>query len=83
MNSKMKTVVALEDLKFNVVYRMEGKKAPCLKKLSILKGSIFSLGINKDPNAPKYIVKGAVGEVLYKTNDLNGKFMEVNLIHRL
>ena len=83
MKNGMKTVVALEDLKFNAAYRMEGKKAPYLKKLSILKGSIFSLGINKDPNAPKYIVKGAADEVLYKTNDLNGKFMEVNLIHRL
>ena len=56
MKNEMKTVVALEDLKFNAAYRMEGKKAPYLKKLSILKGSIFSLGINKDPNAPKYII---------------------------
>ena len=37
----MKTVVALEDLKINAMYKVEGKKKPFLKKILIKKGSIF------------------------------------------
>ena len=37
----MKIVVALENLKINVMYKVEGKKEPFLKKILIKKGSIF------------------------------------------
>ena len=44
----MKTVVALEDLKINAMYNVEGKKEPFLKKILIKKGSIFSLRVNQN-----------------------------------
>lgn len=51
----MKTVVALEDLKINAMYKVEGKKEPFLKKILIKKGSIFSLCINSE-NSTKYSI---------------------------
>ena len=51
----MKTVVALEDLKINAMYKVEGKKKPFLKKILIKKGSIFSLYVNSE-NSAKYSI---------------------------
>ena len=78
----MKTVVALEDLKINAMYKVEGKKEPFLKKILIKKGSIFSLCINSE-NSTKYSIRGANDEIIYKTNNLGGQVMEVNLLHSL
>ena len=78
----MKTVVALEDLKINAIYKVEGKKEPFLKKILIKKGSIFSLCINSK-NSTKYSIRGANDEIIYRTNDLGGQVMEVNLLHSL
>ena len=78
----MKTVVALEDLKINAMYKVEGKKEPFLKKILIKKGSIFSLYVNSE-NSTKYSIRGANDEIIYRTNDLGGQVMEVNLLHSL
>ena len=51
----MKIVVALEDLKINAMYKVEGKKEPFLKKILIKKGSIFSLCVNSE-NSAKYSI---------------------------
>lgn len=51
----MKTVVALEDLKINAMYKVEGKKESFLKKILIKKGLIFSLCINFE-NSTKYSI---------------------------
>ena len=51
----MKIVVALEDLKINAMYKVEGKKESFLKKILIKKGSIFSLCINFE-NSTKYSI---------------------------
>ena len=51
----MKTVVALEDLKINAMYKVEGKKKPFLKKILIKKRSIFSLRVNSE-NSAKYSI---------------------------
>ena len=37
----MKTAVALEDLKINAMYKVEGKKEPFLKKILIKKDQFF------------------------------------------
>ena len=78
----MKTVVALEDLKINAIYKVKGKKEPFLKKILIKKGSIFSLCVNSE-NSTKYSIRGANNEIIYRTNDLGGQVMEVNLLHSL
>ena len=78
----MKIVVALEDLKINAMYKVEGKKEPFLKKILIKKGSIFSLCVNSE-NSTKYSIRGANDEIIYKINDLGGQVMEVNLLHSL
>ena len=78
----MKIVVALEDLKINAMHKVEGKKEPFLKKILIKKGSIFSLCDNSE-NSTKYSIRGANDEIIYRTNDLGGQVMEVNLLHSL
>ena len=78
----MKTVVALEDLKINAIYKVEGKKEPFLKKILIKKGSIFSLCVNSE-NSAKYSIQGTNDEIMYRTNDLGGQVMEVNLLYSL
>ena len=78
----MKTVVALEDLKINAMYKVEGKKEPFLKKILIKKGSIFFLFFNSE-NSTKYSIQGANDEIMYRTNDLGGQVMEVNLLYSL
>ena len=78
----METVVALEDLKINAIHKVEGKKEPFLKKILIKKGSIFSLCVNSE-NSTKYSIRGANDEIIYRTNDLGGQVMEVNLLHSL
>ena len=78
----MKTVIALKDLKINVMYKVKGKKEPFLKKILIKKGSIFSLCVNSE-NSTKYSIRGANDEIIYRTNDLGGQVMEVNLLHSL
>ena len=78
----MKTVVALEDLKINAMYKVEGKKEPFLKKILIKKGSILSLCVNSE-NSTKYNIQGVNDEIIYRTNDLGGQVMEVNLLHSL
>ena len=78
----MKTVVALEDLKINAMYKVEGKKEPFLKKILIKKGSIFFFYFNSE-NVTKYSIRGANDEIIYRTNDLGGQVMEVNLLHSL
>ena len=78
----MKTVVALEDLKINAMYKVEEKKEPFLKKILIKKGSIFYLCVNSE-NSTKYSIQGANDEIMYRTNDLGGQVMEVNLLYSL
>ena len=78
----MKIVVALEDLKINAMYKVEGKKESFLKKILIKKGSIFSLCINFE-NSTKYSIQGTNDEIMYRTNDLGGQVMEVNLLYSL
>ena len=78
----MKIVVALEDLKINAMHKVEEKKEPFLKKILIKKGSIFSLCVNSE-NSTKYSIRGANDEIIYRTNDLGGQVMEVNLLHSL
>ena len=78
----MKTVVALEDLKINAMYKVEGKKEPFLMKILIKKGSIFSFCVNSE-NSTKYNIQGVNDEIMYRTNDLGGQIMEVNLLHSL
>ena len=78
----MKIVVALEDLKINDKKMIKGKKKPFLKKILIKKGSIFSLCVNSE-NSTKYSIQGANNEITYRTNDLGGQVMEVNLLYSL
>ena len=78
----MKTVVALEDLKINVMYKVEGKKEPFLKKILIKKGSIFFFFFNSE-NSTKYSIQGTNDEIMYTTNDIGGQVMEVNLLYSL
>ena len=78
----MKIVVALEDLKINAMHKVEEKKEPFLKKILIKKGSIFSLCVNSE-NSTKYSIRGVNDEIIYRTNDLGGQVMEVNLLHSL
>ena len=78
----MKIIVALEDLKINAMYKVEGKKKPFLKKILMKKGSIFSLCVNYE-NYAKYSIKGANDEIMYRTNDLGGQVMVVNLFYSL
>ena len=78
----MKTVVALEDLKINAIYKVEGKKEPFFFFFLIKKGSIFSLCVNSE-NSTKYSIRGVNDEIMYRINDLGGQVMEVNLLHSL
>ena len=78
----MKTVVALEDLKINAIYKVKGKKEPFLKKILIKKGSSVSLCVNAEKST-KYSIRGTNDEIIYRTNDLGGQVMEVNLLHSL
>ena len=70
----MKTVVALEDLKINAMYKVEGKKEPFLKKILIKKGSIFSLYVNSE-NFTKYSIQG---ETEYTITNITEEVVTLN-----
>ena len=64
------------------MYKGERYNKAYLKNILIKKGTIFSLCVNSE-NSIKYSIQGANDEIMYKTNDLGGQVMEVNLLYSL